>query len=226
MTKSETRTFRPVEGKLDVVALEREQIARWEERRTVQRYLARNSEAERRYSFLDGPITANNPMGVHHAWGRTYKDLYQRYHTMLGARQRDQNGFDCQGLWIAVEVERELGFHNKRQIEAFGIDRFVELCKARVDRFAGQQTEQSKRLGMWMDWEHSYFTNSDENNYTIWAFLQECPTRGLIYKGHRVKPWCPGCGPGLWNMEIAREGSRETPPLPLTLRLPITSPGH
>ncbi|MBA3689370.1 MAG: isoleucine--tRNA ligase [Chloroflexi bacterium] len=218
--------FKPVSGKLDIPAVEREQIEVWRERRTMERYLARNERAERCYSFLDGPITANNPMGVHHAWGRTYKDLYQRYHTMLGERQRYQNGFDCQGLWIEVEVEKELGFNNKRQIEEFGIDRFVELCKARVNTFAALQTEQSKRLGMWMDWEHSYFTNSDENNYTIWAFLKECHARGLIYKGHDVMPWCPRCGTGLSNMEIATEGYREIRHLSLTVRLPITSAGH
>ncbi len=218
--------FRPVSPKLDVPALEREQIARWRERDTMARYLARNQASERRFSFLDGPITANNAMGVHHAWGRTYKDLYQRYHTMLGERQRYQNGFDAQGLWIEVEVERELGFNNKRQIEEFGIDRFVELCKARVDRFAGIQTEQSKRLGMWMDWEHSYITNSEENNYTIWAFLAECHRRGLVYKGHDVMPWCPRCGTGLSNMEIATEGYRDLRHLSVTIRLPITAPGH
>ncbi len=218
--------FRPVSPKLDVPALEREQIARWRERDTVARYLARNEGSERRYSFLDGPITANNPMGVHHAWGRTYKDLYQRYHAMLGEHQRFQNGFDAQGLWIEVEVERELGFNNKRQIEEFGIDRFVELCKARVDRFAAIQTEQSKRLGMWMDWDHSYITNGEENNYTIWAFLAECHRRGLVYKGHDVMPWCPRCGTGLSNMEIATEGYRELRHLSVTIRLPITTPGH
>ncbi|MEX1073367.1 MAG: isoleucine--tRNA ligase, partial [Chloroflexota bacterium] len=219
-------TFKPVAAKLDVPALERGQIEVWRERRTMERYLARNEGSERRFSFLDGPITANGPMGVHHAWGRTYKDLYQRYHTMLGERQRYQNGFDCQGLWIEVEVEKQLGFNNKQQIEEFGIDRFVELCKARVNTFAALQTEQSQRLGMWMDWEHSYFTNSDENNYTIWAFLKECHTRGLIYKGHDVMPWCPRCGTGLSNMEIATEGYREIRHLSLTLRLPISSPGH
>jgi isoleucyl-tRNA synthetase len=165
-------------------------------------------------------------MGVHHAWGRTYKDLFQRYHTMLGERQRYQNGFDCQGLWIEVEVERELGFNNKRQIEAFGIDRFVELSKARVAKFAAIQTEQSKRLGYWMDWDHSYYTNSDENNYTIWAFLAECHRRGLLYRGHDVMPWCPRCGTGLSNMEIATEGYREIRHLSVTLRLPITTPGR
>ena len=140
--------FRPVSSKLEVPALEREVIARWRERDTMARYLARNDESDRRFSFIDGPITANNPMGVHHAWGRTYKDLFQRYHTMLGEKQRYQNGFDCQGLWIEVEVERQLGFNNKRQIEEFGIGKFVDLCKARVDQFAGIQTEQSKRLGL------------------------------------------------------------------------------
>ncbi|MEO6207004.1 MAG: class I tRNA ligase family protein, partial [Candidatus Limnocylindrales bacterium] len=104
------------------------------------------------WSFLDGPITANNPMGVHHAWGRAYKDLYQRFHAMLGEDQRYQNGFDCQGLWVEVNVERDLGFTNKHDIEAYGIGRFVTLCKQRVLTYAARQTEQSIRLGMWMDW--------------------------------------------------------------------------
>jgi isoleucyl-tRNA synthetase len=218
--------FKPVSSSLDVPALERDMAQLWRERDTVARYLARNDGSATRYSFLDGPITANNPMGVHHAWGRTYKDLYQRYHTMLGEKQRYQNGFDCQGLWIEVEVERELGFKNKRDIEAYGIDKFVEQCFARVQRFADRITEQSKRLGYWMDWEHSYFTNSDENNYTIWRFLQRCQERGLLYRGHDVMPWCPRCGTGLSNMEIATEGYREISHLSLTIRLPITSPGH
>jgi len=97
--------FKPVDSKLDVPALEQEVIERWRAGDTMARYLGRNAASERRFSFIDGPITANNPMGVHHAWGRTYKDLFQRYHTMLGERQRYQNGFDCQGLWIEVEVE-------------------------------------------------------------------------------------------------------------------------
>ena len=221
----EIELFRPVSTKLDVPALEREVIARWAERDTMARYLSRNNGSERTFSFIDGPITANNPMGVHHAWGRTYKDLFQRYHTMLGERQRYQNGFDCQGLWIEVEVERQLGFNNKRQIEEFGIDRFVELCKERVNTFAAVQTAQSKRLGYWMDWDHSYYTNSDENNYTIWAFLAECQRRGLLYRGHDVMPWCPRCGTGISNMEAA-EGYRDVRHLSVTIRLPITTAGH
>jgi len=220
-----SEVFRPISSKLEVPALERDVIERWRERDTMARYLARNQASERRFSFIDGPITANNPMGVHHAWGRTYKDLFQRYHTMLGEKQRYQNGFDCQGLWIEVNVERDLGFNDKRQIEAYGIDRFVERCKAWVDTYAAMQTEQSKRLGYWMDWENSYYTNSDENNYTVWAFLAECHRKGLIYRGHDVMPWCPRCGTGISNMEAA-EGYKEARHLSVTLRLPITSAGH
>ncbi|HEY3334299.1 MAG TPA: class I tRNA ligase family protein [Candidatus Limnocylindrales bacterium] len=143
--------FRPVTAKPDFVAQEHELLREWADRRTFARLRAQN-EGGPRWSFLDGPITANNPMGVHHAWGRAYKDLYQRFHAMQGEDQRYQNGFDCQGLWVEVNVERDLGFTSKRDIEAFGIDRFVTLCKQRVLTYAARQTEQSIRLGMWMDW--------------------------------------------------------------------------
>ena len=143
--------FRSVSSKPDFVAQEQAILALWRDRQTFSRLRAQNAGGPR-WSFLDGPITANNPMGVHHAWGRTYKDLYQRFHSMLGEDQRYQNGFDCQGLWVEVNVERDLAFTSKRDIEAFGIARFVTLCKQRVLTYAARQTEQSIRLGMWMDW--------------------------------------------------------------------------
>ena len=143
--------FRPVNAKPDLIGAEHEMLARWRDRRTFARLRAQNAGGPR-WSFLDGPITANNPMGVHHAWGRTYKDLFQRFRAMLGHDQRYQNGFDCQGLWVEVNVERDLGLANKRDIEAYGIAEFVSLCKQRVLTFAARQTEQSIRLGMWMDW--------------------------------------------------------------------------
>ncbi len=143
--------FRPVSARPDFVALEHELLREWAERRTFARLREQNA-GNARWSFLDGPITANNPMGVHHAWGRTYKDLYQRFHAMLGEDQRFQNGFDCQGLWVEVNVEKALGFTSKRDIEAYGIAEFVRLCKQRVLTYAARQTEQSIRLGYWMDW--------------------------------------------------------------------------
>ncbi len=219
--------FKPVDTKVDFPALERALLAWWQQEGILSKYLARNAHADARWSFLDGPITANNPMGVHHAWGRTYKDLFCRYHTMLGHRQRYQNGFDCQGLWVEVEVEKELGFKSKRDIEQYGIDQFVERCKARVRRFAGIQTQQSIRLGYWMDWDHSYYTMADENNYCIWLFLKRCWERGLVYKGHDVMPWCPRCSTGISEHEIVTEGYQEVTHLSLVVRLPLAGrPGE
>jgi isoleucyl-tRNA synthetase len=213
--------FKPVPTKVDFPAMERETLQWWREQDMIRKYLRRNEGSPKRWSFIDGPITANNPMGVHHAWGRTYKDLYQRLKTMQGFRQRYQNGFDCQGLWIEVEVEREFGFKSKREIEEFGIDRFVEECKARVRKFAAVQTEQSIRLGYWMDWDNSYYTFSDENNYTIWHALRRCHENGWIYKGHDVMPWCPRCATGLSQHEIVTEGYRELTHASVYLRLPL-----
>ncbi|MEO7664720.1 MAG: class I tRNA ligase family protein, partial [Candidatus Limnocylindrales bacterium] len=143
--------FRPVPTRPDLVAMEHETLAFWRERGTFARLRAQNADGPH-WSFLDGPITANNPMGVHHAWGRSYKDVFQRFQAMLGKAERWQNGFDCQGLWVEVNVERDLGFTSKRDIEAYGIAEFVSLCKQRVLTYAARQTEQSERLGYWMDW--------------------------------------------------------------------------
>ena len=221
--------FRPViaADRVDYPALEHAIQKWWDEQGTLQMYLRRNEHSDKQYSFLDGPITANNPMGVHHAWGRMYKDLYQRFKTMQGYKQRYQNGFDCQGLWVEVEVEKELGLKNKREIEAYGIAEFVQRCKERVFTFAKRQIEQSIRLGYWMDWGHDYYTLSDENNYTIWFFLKKCFEKGLIYKGRDVMPWCPRCATGISNMEIESEGYKETTHLSLYVRLPLVGrPGE
>ena len=168
--------FQPVTARPDFVAQEHALLREWAERRTFARLRAQNAGHDR-WSFLDGPITANNPMGVHHAWGRAYKDLYQRYHAMLGFDQRYQNGFDCQGLWVEVNVERDLGFTSKRDIEAYGIDRFVTLCKQRVLTFAARQTEQSIRLGMWMDW------NDPAELRRLHDLLASDPTRVTTIEG-------------------------------------------
>ncbi len=124
----------------------------WTEQDVFHKLQQKNAGGPK-WSFLDGPITANNPMGVHHAWGRTYKDVFQRYRAMTGHELRYQNGFDCQGLWVEVEVEKEMGLGTKTAIEAHGIDKFVWECKKRVLKFAARQTEQSIRLGYWMEWD-------------------------------------------------------------------------
>ena len=176
----------------------------WQEKKIFEE-LRKKNQGNKRWSFLDGPITANNPMGVHHAWGRTYKDLFQRYNAMKGFNQRYQNGFDCQGLWVEVEVEKELGFKTKKDIEAYGIDKFVEKCKERVRKYSAIQTRQSIRLGQWMDWDNSYYTMSEENNYSIWHFLKKCWKDGNLYKGRDAVPWCPRCGTAISQHEILAE---------------------
>ena len=121
-------TFKDVSNKVDFVKLENEILNFWKETDAFNELRRLRAETEKEhgiYSFIDGPITANNPMGVHHAWGRTYKDLYQRYHAMQGKNERWQNGFDCQGLWVEVNVEKRLGFNSKREIEKFGLDKFT-----------------------------------------------------------------------------------------------------
>ncbi|HKB35474.1 MAG TPA: class I tRNA ligase family protein [Gemmataceae bacterium] len=230
--------FDKVETQVDFPAQERKVLDFWQRIDAFEKLREKNRNGPR-WSFLDGPITANNPMGVHHAWGRTYKDAYQRYHAMLGQHQRYQNGFDCQGLWVEVEVEKAEGLRSKRDIENLvpgdpfaSIDRFVRLCKERVDRFARVQTAQSIRLGYWMDWDRdedwekppdqrrSYFTMSEENNYTIWQFLKKCHQRGLIYRAYDSMPWCPRCSVGLAQMEVA-EGYQMVAHRAVFVRFPL-----
>jgi isoleucyl-tRNA synthetase len=212
--------FEKVETQVDFPAQERAILQLWQRTQTFEKLREKN-RGRPKWSFLDGPITANNPMGVHHAWGRTYKDAFCRYFAMTGHDLRYQNGFDCQGLWVEVEVEKELKLRSKQDIENLAagkpfesIDRFVSLCKERVNKFARIQTEQSIRLGMWMDWDRdedwqkppdqrrSYFTMSEENNYTIWAFLKKCHDRGLVYRAYDSMPWCPRCAVGISQMEM------------------------
>jgi len=211
--------FNPVNSSCKHIDLEHRILDWWQESEAFEKLRQKNAGKEH-WSFLDGPITANNPMGVHHAWGRTLKDCYQRYHAMLGHDQRYQNGFDCQGLWVEVEVEKEMGYETKADIERAGLEDFINRCKARVEKYSKVQTAQSIRLGYWMDWTDSYFTMADENNYTIWSFLKKCHERGLIYKGQDAMPWCPRCETGISEQE-RREGYKNVEDTAVFVRFPL-----
>jgi isoleucyl-tRNA synthetase len=198
------QVFTPLPNVPDHPALEREMLERWEQERTFDR-LREQNRGNPRWSFIDGPITANNPMGVHHAWGRALKDVFQRYRALRGFDERYQNGYDCQGLWVEVEVEKELGLNSKREIEDYGLAEFAERCKERVAKYVGVMTQQSQRLGQWMDWGNDYLTLSDTNIEYIWQFLAETNRRGWLYKGHRSTQWCPRCGTSLSQHEQSGE---------------------
>jgi isoleucyl-tRNA synthetase len=198
--------FSPLPDKPDHDALERELLELWERERTFEQLREQNRGGPR-FSFVDGPVTANrNVLGVHTAWGRTLKDVFQRYKALRGFEQRYQNGFDCQGLWIEVGVERELGLNSKREIEEYGLAEFARRCREVVVRSSRALTEGSIRLGQWMDWGNDYFTFSDTNIEYIWRFLKLVHERGSLYKGHRSTEWCPRCGTSLSQHELTQSG--------------------
>ena len=204
----------------DHVALERAVLEWWDRERIFDRLRDRNADGPK-WSFIDGPITANNPMGVNHAWGRTLKDVFQRYKALRGFRQRYQNGFDCQGLWVEVEVEKALGMNSKREIEEYGLAEFAARCRERVAHYAEVITEQSRRLGQWMDWENDYYTFSDTNIEYIWRFLKAVHERGWLFKGHRSTPWCPRCGTSVSQHELFAGEYKELDHPSLHLRFPL-----
>ena len=183
------------------IEIEHEVLDFWKENDCYNKRKAKN-EGKERFRFIDGPITANNPMGIHHAWGRTLKDTFIRYKYMNGYDCRCQNGFDSQGLWVEVEVEKELGFKTKRDIEEFGMDKFTHKCVDRVKHYSGIIAEQSKRLGQWMQWDNSYYTNTDQNIEGIWHFLKTCDDNGWIQREYKPMPWCPRCGTSLSEHEM------------------------
>ncbi len=197
-----TFMFQPFEGTPNYPELEHSVLQLWDEQGTFDQLRAQTANGEP-WRFQDGPITANNPMGVHHAWGRTYKDIFQRFYAMNGRKLRWQNGFDCQGLWVEVEVEKSLGFNGKPDILAFGMENFSRACRERVETFAAVIIEQSKRLGLWMDWERSYYTFDDSNIEHIWLFLKKCHQEGWLAQDYRVMPWCPRCETSLSQHESA-----------------------
>jgi isoleucyl-tRNA synthetase len=196
-----SRTFAPLPDKPDHNALELEILETWEREQTFAKLREQNRGGPK-FSFIDGPVTANKTLAVHTAWGRTLKDVFQRYKALRGFEQRYQNGFDCQGLWIEVGVERELGLNSKREIEEYGLAEFARRCREVVIWSAGELTKGSIRLGQWMDWGNDYYTFSDTNIEYIWKFLKIVHGRGWLVLGHRSTEWCPRCGTSISAHEL------------------------
>jgi isoleucyl-tRNA synthetase len=208
--------------KPDHPALELEVLELWECESTFGK-LREQIRGGPRWSFVDGPVTANKKLPVHTAWGRTLKDVFQRYKAMRGFDQRFQNGFDCQGLWIEVGVEKSLGLNSKREIEEYGLDRFTRECRDVVVHYVGELTRGSIRLGQWMDWGNDYMTFSDTNIEYIWRFLKLVHDRGWLYLGHRSTDWCPRCGTSLSQHELSQAGVYQERADPsLFVRFPLT----
>ncbi|HET8752397.1 MAG TPA: isoleucine--tRNA ligase [Gaiellaceae bacterium] len=211
--------FQPLPDKPDHPGLEQEMLARWEAEGTFEKLREQNRGGPT-FSFFDGPVTANKALAVHTAWGRTLKDVFQRYKASRGFDQRYQNGFDCQGLWIEVGVERQLGLNSKREIEEYGLEEFAARCREVVVWSADELTKGSIRLGMWMDWGNDYFTFSDTNIEYVWRMLKSVHERDWLYLGHRATEWCPRCGTSISAHELAGNYVDRADPS-LYVRLPL-----
>ncbi|MBP3619410.1 MAG: isoleucine--tRNA ligase [Clostridia bacterium] len=184
------------------VELEHNVLKFWKQNDSFNKLRNQNA-GKKRFRFLDGPATANNRLGIHHFWGRTLKDLTIRYNALKGRDCQYQNGFDAQGLWVEVNIEKELGLNGKPEIEKYGIDKFTNKCMERVKHFGNEITNQSIRMGQWMDCENSYYTNTDHNITSIWHFLKECDKNGWIVKKNSPMAWCPRCGTSLSEHEMS-----------------------
>src|SRR3981081_468452 len=182
--------FTPVESKVSFPEMERRVRAFWEEGKIFQRSVEERP-AENTWVFYEGPPTANGLPHMGHVGQRTLKALFPRFHTMLGARVVRKAGWDTHGLPVEIEVERELGFTAKKQVEEYGVAAFNQKCKDSVFRYIDIWTEFTHQLGFWLDLEHPYITYETPYMESVWAILKQVWDRGLLYKGYRVVPYCP-----------------------------------
>jgi len=184
-------------------ALEKQLLATWKH----ERLFTRVSDATRYgppFVFFEGPPTANGQPGIHHVFSRTLKDLICRYHTMLGQRVTRIAGWDTHGLPVEIEVEKMLKINGKKDIEAFGVEKFNRLCRESVFKYKADWEALSDRIGYWLDYEHPYVTYTNDYIETVWWLLKRLHEKALLYRGHKVLPYCPRCGTALSSHEVAQ----------------------
>ena len=170
--------------------------------------------------FYEGPPTANGRPGVHHVWARVFKDLYPRFHTMRGRRVPRKGGWDCHGLPVELEVEKELGLHNKHEIEAYGVAEFNERCRQSVHRYVDDFTSLTERSGTWIDTKDAYWTLTNDYVESVWWLVKQMWDKDLVYEGHRVTPYCGRCGTALSSHEVA-QGYQDTVDPSVYVRFPV-----
>ncbi len=198
--------FRPVNASLDLVALEEAMLTRWRDEDVFGESLRRREGAPE-WVFYEGPPTANGRPGIHHVWARLFKDLYPRFHTMRGKHVNRKGGWDCHGLPVEVEVEKQLGFTAKFEIEDYGIERFNAKCRASVQRYVEDWQSLTSRIGMWLDTAGAYWTLSNEYIESVWYLFNTIWDAGAIYEGYKVVPYCGRCGTALSSHELGQPGA-------------------
>ena len=221
--------YRPVPPQVDLPAMEREVLALWEERSTFATTLERDRPTQPlaprtapQWTFFEGPPTANGLPGTHHVEARVFKDVFPRFRTMQGRRVERKAGWDCHGLPVELAVEKELGFSGKPDIEAYGVAEFNARCRESVLRNVDMFKAMTERMGYWVDMDHPYETMAPEYVESVWWALKQIHDKGLLVEDYRVTPYCPRCGTGLSDHELAQGYETVTDPS-VYVRFPLTS---
>ena len=213
--------MRPIPAAIDLPGMERSILDFW---RTNSIFEASTQarEGAQPWTFYEGPPTANGMPGTHHIEARVFKDVFPRYQTMKGKHVTRKAGWDCHGLPVEIAVEKELGFSGKGDIEKYGIAAFNDKCRESVTRHVGAFTTMTNRMGFWVDFDQAYWTMAPEYVESVWWSLKEIWKKGLLVQDHRVAPYCPRCGTGLSDHELAQGYETVTDPS-VYVRFPVTS---
>src|SRR4051812_2093945 len=194
--------YRPVDTGQSFVKLEEDILERWRER-DVFHESVRRREGAPLWVFYEGPPTANGRPGSHHVLSRVFKDVFPRYRTMRGYRVDRKAGWDCHGLPVELQIERELGLTNKHEIEAYGVEKFNAKCRASVLEYIDEWNSLTERIGFWIDTGDAYYTLDNDYIESVWWSLKQVFDKGLLYQGYKVVPYCPRCGTALSSHEVA-----------------------
>jgi isoleucyl-tRNA synthetase len=211
--------FSPVDPKQSLPDLEERVLQRWRDGEVFERSLA-NREGAKIWSFYEGPPTANGRPGSHHVLARVFKDVYPRYKTMCGFRVPRKAGWDCHGLPVELEVEKQLGIASKQEIEEFGIAEFNQRCRESVFAYVGEWNRLTERIGFWVDLDDPYVTLEDDYIESVWWSLRKLWDEDRLYEGHKVVPYCPRCGTALSSHEVA-QGYRDVEDPSIYVRFPL-----
>nr|MBA2765305.1 class I tRNA ligase family protein [Thermoleophilaceae bacterium] len=197
-----SKPLSPVDPRQSFPELEERVLERWRERDVFAESMRQREGAER-FVFFEGPPTANGRPGSHHVLARIFKDVFPRYKTMRGYSVDRKAGWDCHGLPVELEIERELGLSTKEEIERFGVAEFNRRCRESVVTYIEEWNRLTDRIGFWIDTDDAYFTLTNEYIESVWWSLAEVWKAGRLYEGHKVVPYCPRCGTALSSHEVA-----------------------
>ena len=180
----------------------------------------RRREGAEPYVFYEGPPTANGRPGSHHVLARVFKDVFPRFHSMRGKQAKRKGGWDCHGLPVELEIEKELGFKSKEDIERYGVAEFNAKCRESVLRYIDEWAQLTERIGFWVDTDDAYYTLDDSYIESVWWSLKQVFDQGLLTEGHRVVPYCTRCGTALSSHEVAM-GYKDTVDPSVFVKFPL-----